>query len=209
MKYFSYICKKLNIMNIHYIYQHIRLDTNEVFYIGKGVQKKYNYKYYRAFDTKRRNNIWKNIVNKTDYKVEILFTNLTEIECFKIEIELISKYGKIFDKSGTLANYTNGGEGQLRFHKKSIKQIESANKAREIAWKLPRTVKQIKAVTKNISKANPEKPVLQYDLNMNLINEYKSTAEAARSVGGNHGNISMCCNNKRKTAYKFIWKFKN
>jgi len=196
-------------MNIHYIYQHTRLDTNEVFYIGKGVQKKFNYKYYRAFDIKRRNNIWKNIVNKTDYKVEILFTNLTEIECFKIEIELISKYGKIFDKSGTLANYTNGGEGQLRFHKNSQKQIDSANKARAIAWKLPKTKKQIEVVTKNILKANPEKEVLQYDLNMNLLNEFKSLAEAARSINGSHGNISMCCQGKRKTAYKFIWKYKN
>lgn len=38
-----------------------------------------------------------------------------------------NKYGKIYNKSGTLANYTNGGEGQLRFHKNSKKQIESAN----------------------------------------------------------------------------------
>lgn len=196
-------------MNIHYIYQHVRLDTNEVFYIGKGVQKKRNYKYYRAFDKKRRNNIWNNIIKKTKYRVEILFTNLSEKECFNIEIELINKYGKIYDKSGTLANYTNGGEGQLRFHKNSKKQIEAANKAREIAWKLPKTKKQIEAVTQNILKANPEKKVLQYDLNMNLLDEFKSLAEAARSVNGNHGNISMCCQNKRKTAYKFIWKYKN
>ena len=196
-------------MKTHYIYQHIRLDTNEVFYIGKGVQKKQNYQYYRAFDKKRRNNIWNSIVSKTGFKVEILATNLSEKECFNLEIELISKHGKIFDNSGTLANYTDGGEGQLRFHKNSKKQIEAANKAREIAWKLPKTKKQIEAVTKNILKANPEKSVLQYDLNMNLLNEFKSLAEAARSINGNHGNISMCCNNKRKTAYKFIWKFKN
>lgn len=196
-------------MKIHYIYQHIRLDTNEVFYIGKGVQKKQNYQYYRAFDKKRRNNIWNSIVSKTGFKVEILATNLSEKECFNLEIELISKYGKIFDNSGTLANYTDGGEGQLRFHKNSKKQIEAADKARKIAWKLPKTKKQIEAVTKNILKANPEKSVLQYDLNMTLLNEFKSLAEAARSINGNHGNISMCCQGKRKTAYKFIWKYKN
>lgn len=196
-------------MNIHYLYQHVRLDTDEVFYIGKGVQKKPNYKYYRAFDKKRRNNIWNNIVKKTEYRVEILFINLSEKECFNIETELITKYGKIYDKSGTLANYTNGGEGQLRFHKNSKKQIEAANKARQVAWKLPKTKKQIEAVTQNILKANPEKKVLQYDLNMNLLNEFKSLAEAARNIKGNHGNISMCCQGKRKTAYKFIWKYKN
>lgn len=196
-------------MNVHYIYQHIRLDTNEVFYIGKGVQNKPYHKYYRAFDKKRRNNIWNNIVRKTEYKVEILFTNLSEKECFDIETELITKHGKIYNNSGTLANYTDGGEGQLRFHKNSKKQIEAANKAREIAWKLPKTKKQLEAVTKNILKANPEKIVLQYDLNMKLLNEFKSLAKAARSVNGNHGNISMCCQGKRKTAYKFIWKYKN
>ena len=196
-------------MNIHYIYQHIRLDTNEIFYIGKGVQKKQNYQYYRAFDKKRRNNIWNSIVSKTGFKVEILATNLSEKECFNLEIELISKHGKIFNNSGTLANYTDGGEGQLRFHKNSKKQIEAVKKAREIAWKLPRTKKQIEACSKNALKANPEKSVLQYDLNMNLLNEFKSLAEAARSINGNHGNISMCCQGKRKTAYKFIWKYKN
>ena len=195
-------------MNIHYIYQHIRLDTNEIFYIGKGTHRKQNYKYYRAFDKKRRNNIWNSIVNKTNYKVEILFTNLSEEECFNIEIKLIAKYGKIYNKSGTLANYTDGGEGQLRFHKNSKKQIEAVKKSREIAWKLPRTEKQKKALRKNALIANPEKAVLQYDLNMNFIAEYKSTIEAEKLTGSNHGNISSCCKGKRKTVNKFIWKYK-
>lgn len=59
------------------------------------------------------------------------------------------------------------------------------------------------------SKLIQKKPVLQYDLNMNLLKEFKSLAEAARSINRNHGNISLCCQGKRKTAYKFIWKYKN
>jgi len=196
-------------MDLHYIYQHKRKDNGTIFYIGKGVQKKVTHALYRAFEKTRRNNIWNSITFKTEYSIEILFSNLSESECLSKEIELIEHYGKIYDNTGTLANYTNGGEGQLRFYKGSKTQIETANIARKIAWSLPRTNKQIEAVTQNILKANPEKPVLQFDLYMDLITEFKSVAEAARSVNGNHGNISMCCNNKRKTAYKYIWEFKN
>lgn len=74
-----------------YVYKHIRLDKNEPFYIGIGLVKNYG----RAFSTRFRNDIWKNIAKKTEYKVEILFENLTEYEAKSIEIDLISKYGKI------------------------------------------------------------------------------------------------------------------
>lgn len=193
---------------MHYIYQHIRLDKNEVFYIGKGIHKSKNYKFYRAFDKKRRNNIWKSITTKTDYEVEILYQNLTEQKCFEIEISLISKYGKIYNKTGSLANYTDGGEGQLRFYKNTKEQKESATKAREIAWKLPRTELQIKTLSKNALIANPCKRILQYDLNNTFIKEFVSISDAERETKIRHSNISECCNNKRKRAGKFIWKFK-
>ena len=55
------------------------------------------------------------------------------------------------------------------------------------------------------------KSVLQYDLNMNLINEFKSLKEAALSISkiADYSKISLCASGKRKTAYKYIWKFKN
>lgn len=51
------------------------------------------------------------------------------------------------------------------------------------------------------------KPVLQYDLNGNLIKEWKSINECGRN-GFNQGDICKCCNGKRKTAKGFIWKYK-
>ena len=54
-----------------YVYRHIRLDTNQPFYIGIGIDNKS--KYHRANTHHGRNNYWKNIVKKTDYAVEILF----------------------------------------------------------------------------------------------------------------------------------------
>ena len=52
------------------------------------------------------------------------------------------------------------------------------------------------------------KPVLQYDLNGNLIKEWKSINECGRN-GFNQGDICKCCNGKRKTAKGFIWVYKN
>jgi group I intron endonuclease len=60
----------------------------------------------------------------------------------------------------------------------------------------------------SINNAN-NKIILQYDLEMNFINEYRSASEAARKIGKTHGNISNCAKGKLKTAYGFIWKYKD
>lgn len=54
------------------------------------------------------------------------------------------------------------------------------------------------------------KPVLQYTLDMELVAEYPSAAEAFRQTGITQGNINKCCNGKYgfKTAGGYIWKFK-
>jgi hypothetical protein len=92
-----------------YVYKHIRLDTNEVFYVGIGSDDKKHYN--RAYSKKNRNKYWHNIVNKTAYLVEIIFNNITwEEACIK-EIELIRLYGRKDLNEGSLVNLTYGGEG--------------------------------------------------------------------------------------------------
>jgi len=92
-----------------YVYRHIRLDRNEVFYVGIGSDKYYS----RAYTKCGRNKLWKNIVNKTEYSVEILFDNIDwELACKK-EIEFIKLYGRKDLKNGTLTNMTDGGQGTL------------------------------------------------------------------------------------------------
>ena len=92
-----------------YVYQHIRLDKNEPFYIGIGSSKHYN----RAYRKKGRNRIWQRIVNKTSYEVEIVYDNLSWEEACQKEKELIAKYGRLNNKTGILANLTDGGEGNV------------------------------------------------------------------------------------------------
>lgn len=60
------------------------------------------------------------------------------------------------------------------------------------------------------------KPVLQYDLNMNFIKEWQSANEIERNLGFSNNLINRVCSGKKnkqgqfnRTAYKFIWKFKN
>lgn len=53
--------------------------------------------------------------------------------------------------------------------------------------------------------------VQQYSLDLELINTFKSTREAAREVFNNEklsSSISGCCLHKRKTFKGFIWKYK-
>lgn len=88
----------------YYIYQHVRLDTNEVFYIGKGTKKLKGNIYHRAYTKNSRNEYWKNIVNQTSYKIEILEEFETENACLLKESELIILYGFSWNNTGTLCN---------------------------------------------------------------------------------------------------------
>ena len=89
------------------LYRHIRIDKNEPFYIGIGINEK------RAYSKYGRNAFWKNIVAKTDYEVEILLES-DDYEFIKQkEIEFIALYGRRDLEKGTLVNLTDGGDGML------------------------------------------------------------------------------------------------
>ena len=51
------------------------------------------------------------------------------------------------------------------------------------------------------------KPVLQLDLNNNIINRFSSASEAERYLNGRGSHIGCCCLGKRKTAYGYKWKY--
>ena len=101
----------------YFVYTHTRLDTNEVFYVGIGKIpglnriRGNNTKYSRAYEKTKRHKFWKNIVCKTDYKVDIVYETTNEEIAKLKEIELISFYGRrCCDNSGTLVNFQPGGE---------------------------------------------------------------------------------------------------
>lgn len=89
-----------------YVYRHIRLDTNKVFYIGIGTSSSYK----RAKTTVRRNSYWKNITSKTKWDYEIIFDDISLEDAKLKEIELIKLYGRKDKGEGTLCNLTDGGD---------------------------------------------------------------------------------------------------
>lgn len=67
----------------------------------------------------------------------------------------------------------------------------------------------LKPYTQRIGAIHPHnKQVIQYDLNGNYICEFNSIKEASISCGANRSHISAVCLNKRKTAFKYKWKYK-
>lgn len=60
---------------------------------------------------------------------------------------------------------------------------------------------------KNISEGK-YKPILQYSKDGQFIREWESGLEIISTLGYSKGNISECCNNHRKSAYGYVWRFK-
>ena len=57
----------------------------------------------------------------------------------------------------------------------------------------------------NSRKAN-NKPILQYDLEGNFIKEWQSAADVGKKASK---AINNCLKGRTKTAYNYIWKYKN
>lgn len=110
-----------------YVYRHIRLDKNEPFYIGIGNDMTNK----RAKEKARRSNLWKKIIAKSDYEVEILFDGISYDEAKLKEIEFIELYGRIDLGNGTLANLTNGGDGTINPSQETRDKISKVNKGRK------------------------------------------------------------------------------
>lgn len=85
-----------------YVYEHIRPDTNKVFYVGKGSGNRLNSK-------NNRNRYWNFVVEKSGgfLSRKLIETNDEEFILF-VEIETIDLYKK---RKIKLCNITNGGEG--------------------------------------------------------------------------------------------------
>ena len=91
-----------------YVYTYTRLDKNEIFYVGIGSDSKYK----RAKNLSLRTDYFKKTINKSEYKLDIVFDDLTWEEACLKEIELIALYGRKDLGIGTLINFTDGGEGR-------------------------------------------------------------------------------------------------
>jgi len=96
------------LMRGYYVYLHKDRETGEVFYVGKGHEK-------RAWQTTGRNDLWNKKVTAlvNGWDVEIVQLDLTENEAFALEDELVEKYGRCAAEGGALTNWTPGGESPV------------------------------------------------------------------------------------------------
>lgn len=85
----------------YYVYEYVRLDTNEPFYIGKGKGNRWK--------SKQRNKYFKNIAKNTPIACIILHDSLDQDTAFEYECWYI---WQLRDVQGyNLVNRTDGGEG--------------------------------------------------------------------------------------------------
>ena len=90
--------------NNYYVYEWIRLDTLEPFYVGKGKGKRYK-------ETHRNNPKFNEIIKNYPTAVSLLETNLTEEEAFQYEIWYIYEYRDIIGYD--LLNKSDGGKSTV------------------------------------------------------------------------------------------------
>jgi hypothetical protein len=170
----------------YYLYRHVRLDKNEPFYIGiaskillynKFIKKETEYR--RAYDKINRNRFWKNVINITDYKVEILLESDNYDFIKEKEKEFISFY-KRRSEGGPLVNLTLGGEGTLGL-------IVSEKNKRKLSILKKKNPFHCTSIEKQKIK------VIEYDLEGNFIKIWDSLSDAARDANCKTGHISKCC----------------
>lgn len=181
-----------------YIYRHIRLDNNTVFYIGKGRyikgSKSNKALYKRAFSKSLRNTYWNNIVNKTNYKVEIIFESDSEDVINEKEMEFIKLYGRNDLGLGTLCNLTDGSDGG----KGSVKSKEFKEMISKRFKGIPKSEnqKRLTSLTHKGKKISQREIDAMIDANSKLILDmstgiyYKNTKEASLALCINRGHLS-------------------
>jgi len=194
----------------YYLYRHIRLDKNEPFYIGIGkIYKKYlsehygnGQRYKRAWDFAQRSDLWKKVFSKCNknIRVEILFESSDRNFIKQKEIEFVSLYGRINLKTGILTNLTPGGDcgSESLFSEERRERLRQIGKNKRPSDKFFEEAKKATIVK-----------VYQYNLEGNFIKEWTNASEAALSLNKKLGAaIIENCSRKRKSAYGFIWRYK-
>lgn len=135
-------------MREYYVYEWIRLDTNEPFYVGKGKGNR-----WKDF---RRSKYFKNIINKTSVAVNILHDELDEQTAFDLECWYIHEY--IFDYGYTLTNLTWGGEGTSPTEEVRKKMSESKKGSKNAMYGRniyeEMSIEEKEKLKKKISKSN-------------------------------------------------------
>ena len=221
--------------NIFYTYIHIRPDTNEPFYVGKGKGRRHKNK-------TGRNQYWHNVVNKNNgvFESKIIFEGLTEKEAllkeFEVEKELKEKGYNLVNLAET-GNSGPVGVSRTEEHKQSLSKATkgriSPNKGKKHDpfpeeskyWKGKNRpedtkIKQSSSQSKRWKEKGNElkqnfrnkvgKKILQIEAKTLIpLNIFQSITDASEITGISQANIGHCLHKKQKTSGGYIWVYKH
>ena len=202
-------------MNNYYVYEHIRPDTNQVFYVGKGKGKRAS--------NKERNKHWHNIVNKAGgFTYRKIVENVDEELAFLAEQERIDQLKKLGIK---LCNLTDGGEGSSgavrskeskdkisKIHKGKKHSDEYKQKMSEICKKIVKNKEWVEKIAfklrgkkRDNSKAAKavSKPVICVNTNL----RFNSCKEAAEFYNVSISGVSKVCKGHIKQIKTLVFKY--
>ena len=225
--------KKYDESRIYYVYEHIRLDKMEPFYIGKG-------KGERAYDL-YRNDHHDAITDEYGHAVVIIADNLTEEEAYWVERDTIEDYvfnlGYGIDIKGhnnydhALPHLTNmdwggiGGKSGVKQSEEAKQKISEGNKGEKNGmWGKPspnkgkhyseehnKKIGEAVSGEKNGMWGKPS-PQRRNVICITTGETFDSVKEASDHYYINKSNIVQCCKGKRKHAGKLDdtpleWKY--
>jgi len=96
---------------------------------------------------------------------------------------------------------------KLKNHKRTKKHCENISKALKGKSLKKETIDKLKDGRRSGIKNSNSKMVAQYSLDGKLIKIWNYMKEASVATNTKLSSISQCCNNKRKTANNYIWRF--
>jgi hypothetical protein len=222
--------------NIYYVYEWYFIDTDNVFYVGKGKGRRYR-------EQKDRNDKFKNYINKYKCNVRKVFENLTEDVAYQKEIELIAYYKNIRQCK---CNLTDGGDappvfrGVNAYNRREVVQlsingeyIKTWQYIQEIEKELNISNAHITACCKgrfgkrsaggylwiykedydcnktySYKRISRAKKVLQYSLDGYFVKEWESLTQISETLGFMASGISMSISGKYGTCGGYVWKSK-
>lgn len=191
-----------------FIYCLIDPRTNQIRYIGKAKNPSDRYRNHinssRDKNTHKRN--WINNMRKEGVRPELLILDSVSSKEWifweRFYIGLYRSYGF------NLVNHTEGGDGSTYGNITSFKKGN-------LPWNKGTTISEeargkISSSLKGKRSTWSWKPIIQYDLEYNMIKRYSSIEEA---VSNNKSFISSkicsCCRLKRKTHGGYIWRYES
>jgi hypothetical protein len=203
---------------MYYVYEHLRNDTNEVFYVGKG-------KEYRANSTKNRNVYWKNVVKKANgFTVRFVAENIDDEElayfCEEERIDQLKRRGVILTNLTIGGEGASGGENHHMYGKPHPRQgMPSILKGRYVGELNPMYGKPSPMLGKKnigaslahkgrerpIGGGKPAKAVIATN-RQGVQTKFNSLSDASKFVGSDRHSIEKWCSiNKVSKEYK--WEF--